>query len=149
MRVVQILFSATLFVMKGEGISLPLKILLTVLLNMLLVWLLARFLDKYFQLTGGAAAYVIVGSLLTLMNLFVRPVLDLLTLPLKIFARLLAVIIVNGIFVWITHLIVIQMDPELISFEIFGGLWGWIVIASAFGIGNWLVKELLNREKHV
>jgi len=128
-----------------HGISMPLKILLTVLMNMLLVWFMGVFLNQYFQLTGGPAAYVIVGSLLTLMNLFVRPILHLITLPLKLIATLLAVVIVNGVFIQLTHLIVLRMDPEIVSLEIFGGLWGWIIVAGMLGFGNWLVKEILHR----
>ena len=114
---------------------------------MLLVWFMGTFLSQYFQITGGAAAYVIVGSLLTLMNLFVRPLLHILTLPLKILTRLAALVIVNGLFVQLTHMIVLRMDPELVSLEIFGGLWGWMVVAFLFGSGNWIAKEMLNRSR--
>ena len=125
--------------------SWPFKILVKALLNMGVVWLMATYLDQYFQLTGGFAAIVIVGALLTLMNIFLRPILDILTLPFRLFATIIAIIIVNGVFVELIHLIVLQMDPNLITLEIFGGLWGWVVVATAFGFGNWVIKEILHR----
>ena len=126
-----------------KGPSLPLKVLLKALMNIFLVWLMGTYMDQYFQLTGGPSSYVIVGSLLTLMNIFIRPVLDIITLPLKLFAMILAIIVVNGLFVQLTVSIAQQMDPAVVSLEIFGGLWGWIVVATVFGVGNFVIKEIL------
>jgi putative membrane protein len=123
--------------------SLPLRITIKAGLNIFLVWLLAAYLDQYFQLTGGWRAIIIVEALITLLNLIVRPVLAIITIPLRLFATILAVIIVNGVFVWLTQLMVERMDPAIVQLEIFGGLWGWIVVAVILGFANWLEKELL------
>ncbi|MFH0770239.1 MAG: phage holin family protein [Candidatus Peregrinibacteria bacterium] len=123
--------------------SLPTRIVLKAVLNILVVWLMATYVFDEFQLSGGIPACIIVGSLLTLMNLFVRPLLRLITLPLKLFATILSVIIVNGVFVWVTTLITDRMDPALVSLQIYGGLLGWIIVAAAFGMANWIMKELL------
>ena len=121
--------------------SLPLKITIKAILNVALVWAMATYLDQYFALTGGWRAIIIVGALLTLLNLLVRPVLAVLLLPLKLFATILAVIVVNGLFVWLVHLIVLKMDPAIVGLDIYGGVWGWIVVAAAIGFANWLMKE--------
>lgn len=121
------------------------KILVKFLLNVATVWVMATYLSQYFQMTGGIPAFIIVGALITLMNMFVRPILDILTLPLKLFATILAVIIVNGVFIQFAHMVVINMDPGLVTMEIYGGLWGWVVVAVVFGFANWLVKEMLHR----
>lgn len=123
--------------------SLPLKITIKAILNVALVWAMATYLDQYFALTGGWRAIVIVGALLTLLNLLVRPILAVLTLPLKLFATILAVIVVNGIFVWLVHMLVLKMDPAIVGLEIFGGVWGWIVVATAIGFANWIMKEII------
>jgi len=129
---------------ESRGASMPLRILIKALLNIAVVWLMTTYLNQYFQLTGGAAAYVIVGSLITLLNIFVRPILEILTFPFKLFATIIAIIIVNGGFVQLTHIITAKMDPTLVSLEIFGGLWGWVVVATVFGFSNWLIKEMLH-----
>ncbi|MDO8468196.1 MAG: phage holin family protein [Candidatus Peribacter sp.] len=123
--------------------SLPLKITIKAILNVALVWAMATYLDQYFALTGGWRAIVIVGALLTLLNLLVRPILAILTLPLKLFATILAVIVVNGLFVWLVHLLVLRMDPAIVGLDIFGGVWGWIVVAAAIGFANWVMKEII------
>ncbi len=104
---------------------------------------MARYLPQYFALEGGLRAVIIVGALLTLMNLFFRPILDLITLPLKLFATILAVIIVNGVFVEAIHRVTLRMDPGLVTLSIEGGLAGWILVALILGLGNWMMKEIV------
>ena len=112
-------------------------------LNIALVWSLATYLDQYFQLTGGWPAIIIVGLLLMVFNIVVRPILNLITLPLKLFATMLAVIVVNGAFIQFIYMIILQMDPTLVQLEIFGGVWGWVVVATVLGFGNWVMKIIL------
>ncbi|MFH1671127.1 MAG: phage holin family protein [Patescibacteria group bacterium] len=125
--------------------SLPLRILIKALLNFAVVWLMATYMDQYFQMTGGFVAVIIIGSLLTLLNMFVRPILDIITLPFKLFATIIAIILVNGVFVQLIHVISQEMNPDLVTLEIFGGLWGWTVVAIVFGVSNWIIKEILHR----
>ncbi|MEK7218578.1 MAG: phage holin family protein [Patescibacteria group bacterium] len=123
--------------------SLPLRLTLRFALNVALVWALAAFVPQAFALGGGFPASVIIGALLTLMNLVVRPFLDVATLPLKLVATILAFILVNGAFVWLTAWIIQRMDPALGSLQVQGGLPGWLSVILVFGIGNWLMKMLL------
>lgn len=115
--------------------------------NILFVFLLDTFLSDYIMVLGGIMAYVTVGALLTLMNLFVRPLLALATLPLKLFATLLAIIIVNGVFLWLTEKIVAFMDPGIVFLEIRGGIGGWLVVAIILGIGNWIIRQISRLRK--
>ena len=128
--------------MASTGSSLALRILLKFAINVGLAALLATQFSQYFQLTGGGRAYVIVGALLTILNLVLRPVLELLTLPLKLFATILAIIIVNAAFVQFVVWTVQEMDTELISLQIAGGLLGWAIIAVILGLGNWVSKAM-------
>jgi|TARA_B100001971_G_C18018314_1_gene446023 putative membrane protein len=121
------------------------KIIIKAVGNIALVWILAVYMKQYFALTGGFPAYIIVGSLLTLLNMFIRPILDIVTLPFKLFATIIAIIIVNGVFVQLTHMIVQNMKPDLVTLEIYGGLWGWTVIAVVFGFTNWVLKEIMHK----
>jgi uncharacterized membrane protein YvlD (DUF360 family) len=63
--------------------SLPTRLALHAILNILLVALLDRLIPESFFISGGAPAYVIVGALISLMNMVVRPVLNLIVLPLR------------------------------------------------------------------
>ena len=122
---------------------LSLRILLRFVLTIILVWALSTYLDQYFFVTGGWKAYVIIAALLTLMNLLVRPVLDLIVLPLKFFATILAVILVNGLFLWLTVWIVDHMERTLVTLDILGGIGGWIVVMLVLGVAKWFMKVSL------
>ena len=121
----------------------PLRIVAKFALNIGLVWVLAAYLGDYFQMTGGLGAAVVTGSLLTLMNIIVRPILHILTLPFRLFATLIALIIVQAAFVQLTIMIAERMDPAVVTLTIGGGLFGWIVVAITLGVGNWLMKVVL------
>ena len=122
---------------------LPLKIALRALINVGLVWFLAEYFDEYLILTGGIAAYVVVGSLLTLMNLFIRPLLNILSIPIRLVATLIGIILVNGIFLWLITFIADRMDPSILTLDIRGGIGGWIVLMLILGLANWLQKLLI------
>ena len=108
-----------------------------------MVWVMRTYLAAFFAMTGDLAGMIVVGALLTLMNIIVRPVLNLVTIPLKLFATVLAIIVVNGAFVQMTVLIVEKMDPTVVTLAVQGGLVGWVVVAIVFGVGNWLLKATL------
>ena len=122
--------------------SLPLKLALKFVLNIVIVWALSAYLDQYFYVSGGIPAYIIIGALITLMNIFVRPILVLITSPLRLLATIIAIILVNGGFLYITELVVARMDPNLAQFEVLGGIGGWIVVSIVFGFVNWIIKEM-------
>ena len=120
----------------------PLKLAIKFALNVVVVWAMATYLGQYFGLDGGMPAYVIVGALITLLNMFFRPILNVLLLPLKLFATIIAIMVANGGFIYVVHLVTLRMDPTLVRLEIYGGPWGWIVVAVCFGLANWVLKEM-------
>jgi putative membrane protein len=124
--------------------SSPLRLFFRFILNIVLIWFLATYLDEYLAVSGGITAFIVIGALITLMNLIVRPILGLLTFPLKLFATILAIIIVNGGFLWITYQIVKLMEPQ-IGMQILGGIGGWIVLSLVLGVANWVMKEILHK----
>lgn len=122
--------------------SLPAVMMLHVIGNFFLTWFLVTYFEPFFVLTGGWPGIIVVGSVLTLLNIFVRPILKLATAPLKLFATILAIILVNGVFTQLTVSIVERMDEEIVQLSIEGGLWGWIVVAVILGVGNWVIKTI-------
>ncbi len=124
-------------------LSLPLRLALSALLNSLLIYGMNTYVPAYVIVFGGLGAYVIIGSLLTLLNFFVRPLLNLVSLPLKLLFTLAAIIIVNALFLWLTERITLTMDPAIIALTITGGLTGWLTVSSMLGVANWLMKLIL------
>lgn len=126
-----------------SSLSLPVRILFQAVLTILLVWILNELIPQYFAVKGGVAAFVIIGCLMTLMNIIVRPVLHVLLIPLKLFATILALILTNAGFVWITLQIAAQLDPNIVQLVIKDGFLSWMLVAIIFGIANFFYKHTL------
>jgi len=127
----------------ASSFSLPTKLLIRFVLTILFVAVLSRYLPEYFVVQGGVFAYLVIGALLTLLNIFVRPILKILAFPLKLFATLTALILVNGIFIFLIYFITQQMDSSLVMLQIGGGIVGWILVSILLGFGNWLIKLII------
>ncbi len=122
--------------------SLPLRIALRIIASIALVWALATYLPQYFVITGGWRGFVVIGLLLAVMNMIVRPLLSLLTAPLQFFATLLAFLVANGVFLWLALLASQSLDPTLTTFHIDGGIVGWGAAILCIGVANWILKIL-------
>ncbi len=116
------------------------NLLFRFVLNVFLVWLLTTQFPQYIVLTGGPQGFLIVGFLVTALNVLVRPLLDLIALPLKLLLTIIAILIVNVVFVWILVLVANMIDPNLLQIH---GVTGWVLVALFLGAGNWIIKVLL------
>lgn len=127
----------------SSSLSLPMRILFSSILTVLLVWAMDALMPQYFDVIGGWFAFVIVGCLVTLLNLIARPILHVLTFPLKLFATLLALILSNAAFVWLVVRITSQMDPSVVQLKIADGFVSWMAVAAVLGIANLFFKHTL------
>ena len=107
-----------------------------------MVWLLNIFFVQYFEVIGGMPALIIIGALLTLMNVIARPIIHILTAPLAFFAGILAFILSNAAFLWLTLEIANRFDPNVVSVYLHGWV-GYVAAPIVLGIGNWIMKELV------
>jgi putative membrane protein len=123
--------------------SLPTRLLIRIALTIALVWALVTYLPQYIGIGGGWIGIVAVAALITLLNLTIRPILSLLSIPLKLVTTLLGIVLVNGVFLWITLLIVSRFDPTIASLTVQQGIVGYIILAAIIGTANWLMKLLL------
>jgi uncharacterized membrane protein YvlD (DUF360 family) len=128
--------------------SLPTRLLLQILLTTLLLWWMATTLPQYVGIGDGWAGYAVIAIILVLLNLFVRPILDLLAAPVKFIAGLIGLILVNAVFLWILVTITGKLDPSMASFEIRGGILGWVVVAVVLGIGKMLIHLVTPAKKN-
>ncbi len=124
-------------------LSLPLRLSLSTVFNCFLVYGLDRYYPDYLTVFGGVGAFVIVGSLLTLMNFLVRPFLNIVTFPLHLVFTLFTTILVNIVFLYLVYQITLKMDPSIIVVAITGGIAGWFTLSVILGVSNWLLKHIL------
>lgn len=123
--------------------SLPLRLVLNAVLNSVLAYTLDAWFPQYITIFGGVGAYVILGSLFTLMNFFLRPILNIVTFPLHLLFTLFTTIVVNVFFLFVAYQIALKMDPNVIAVTMTGGMSGWITIGLSIGIANWTMKHVL------
>lgn len=123
------------------------RIIMRFLLTTLIVYLLSTYVDQYFALTRGVKAIFIIGALLTVMNVILRPVLSILLAPFHFLFGFLVTIAMNLFFVWLLVTITSTFDPALVTLAINGGVTGWIIIAIIVGIANTMI-HFLTRSKN-
>lgn len=110
------------------------KFLISILVNGLCVMLVSFFLKPYVAVDGLLTA-IIVGATLGIVNMFIRPILLILTLPINIATLGLFTLIINGILVLavsklIAGFVVIGIVPAIffsITLSVVNTVAGWFV----------------------
>lgn len=126
--------------MSDRRISFPLHLVLRWILTITLVALLTHYHVATFNVTGDIKGFVIVGSLLTLLNVVARPILYILTFPLRIVATIAAIVLANWAFLWIVREITLKFDPTIVTVALPQTNQNWLLLAMILGIANWMMK---------
>lgn len=101
------------------------RLILRFLLNLLGLWL-ANNLVAGFAVTGGWKGYVIAGIVLVLLNLLVKPVLKLVTLPLIILSLGLFGLVINALILWLAS----QFTPYIVIDNLAALLWATVILTA-------------------
>lgn len=112
-------------------------LILKLLINAALVVLLAKVLSGVAVDSYGTA--VIVAIVLALLNLSVKPMLIILTLPVTILTLGLFLLIINGIVVWMAHKLVDGFDIS--------GFWMGILFSILLTVLQSIVNSILKEDK--
>jgi putative membrane protein len=103
------------------------RILLRLLINAVAIWV-ATLLPLHIEVTGGVLGWVIVVLLFALVNTFIRPIAQLLSLPISILTLGLFALVVNALMLMLVGALAGQY------LEITGSNWlsdlGWAFLAS-------------------
>ena len=111
------------------------NIFLTILSGILGLWLATQFVSGV-EFTGGWKNFLLAGVILGLINFFIKPVLKLITLPLRFITFGLFGIVINvGII-----LVVDILFPELVIRGIVPLLWTTLIIW-VLGLAAGLTKK--------
>lgn len=107
------------------------RIILKILANAIGI-AIAVFLVPQINFDGSLIDYLIVGVILTVANLIVRPILKLISAPLVFITAGLFTIVINGIILFGVDFFI----EELIISGFWGYLWGIIIISIINAIMN-------------
>ena len=108
------------------------SILIGLISNVLALYL-ANLWVPGFVVTGGWKEYLIAGLLLGVLNLIVRPILKIVTLPLIWLSLGLFLIVINAIILWL----VAQLTGYIIIDNYVALLWATLVAAAVNFITRW------------
>ncbi|MEX0914118.1 MAG: phage holin family protein [Demequina sp.] len=123
------------------------RFLIRVLITALAVWL-TTLLPLDVSVTGDgdewwqrALLFVIVGTLITLLNLIVRPIVNALTLPLRILTLGLFGLIVGWFMLWLSAWITTTSLVPWATLEI-GGFWKTLLAAVVIAIATAILSAI-------
>ena len=109
-----------------------LKLLLIIVSGILGIFLADKFVPGV-EFTGPRETLVLAGLVLGLINFFIKPILKLITLPIRLLTLGLFGIVINIVIIWAIDIIF----PELIIKGIVPLLWTTLII---WGLGFLCVK---------
>ena len=88
------------------------KLIFQIIAGILGFWLAVKFVPGV-ELTGSLKTLVLVGTILGLINFFIKPILKLITLPLKILTFGLFSLVINILIVWVVADILFPTELEI------------------------------------
>ncbi len=72
------------------------------------IWLASEFVNGV-RVSGTSKTFVIIGAVLGIINFFIKPILDVLSLPLKILTLGLFSLIINMVLVWLIDIAFVEL----------------------------------------
>ena len=117
------------------------KILLGIVVNALSLYVLVEFLEEVVG-TGGIKLFIIGGIIIGLLNVFVKPIMKILSLPFVVITAGLFLIVINAFILFLTQWVINTMEFRDVTL-VFVGLGSYLVAAIVLGIINWAQNILL------
>ncbi len=92
----------------------------------------AYYIVPGFIIRGGMKEYLIAGVFLGVLNMIVRPVLKMISLPI--------IILTLGIFILILDALMLWVVDYIFDFVIIQDLWTLILATIIVGMVNWIIR---------
>ncbi|BDT89398.1 phage holin family protein [Nocardia cyriacigeorgica] len=122
------------------------QLVLRLVINAFAIWLAATWIDKIDIISpedqGNGAKIVTllaVAAVFTLVNALIKPIVQLLSLPLVIVTLGLFLLVVNALMLWLTAWITEFTDYGLRIDGFWAAFWGAIIVT----VVNWLLGVLV------
>ena len=112
------------------------RFIIRILANSLAIYLAAYFIPQV-SVSGNWKVFLICGLVLSLINMIIKPILKLISLPL--------IIITFGFFSIVINILTIWLLTKVVSFLSITGLVAFILTALIVSVVNWLVSFLFKK----
>jgi len=120
--------------------SLPARILLRLLCNLLFLWGLTEYAAGIFLLTGGLPAILLLDFLLTAIDLLIRPFLSLISLPLRLFLSILNTLVLSGLSLALLVFLAQEFPPAVLTLTILGGMMDIFLLVALFSLRDTFLR---------
>ncbi|MCD5385124.1 phage holin family protein [Candidatus Gracilibacteria bacterium] len=130
------------------------RILFSIIINAIILWLLTYFLsanpekglEAGIAVAGGIKTYLLGGVILGLINITIKPILKILSIPLFFVFLGLVAFIINGVILWLFDYIVndLLIIPG-ISYSI-NGWTNFIIAVAIFTVLNMVYSLLFSKK---
>lgn len=121
------------------------KIVVGIVLNGLALYLVTKFLPGSIEYTGGIWFFVVGGTVIGVLNIFVKPLMKILSFPLVLMTVGLFTLVINAVIFWLTIKLVNVigiLDVTATISSAWTYLWGAIV----FGLVNWGLHLIIHNK---
>jgi len=115
------------------------RFLIRWLVSSLGLWIAAGIFTDSIDYEGRVGVIITAGFILAIINVFIRPIVVILSLPAILFSLGLFMIVVNGFMVFLASVL---YDPLHIS-----NFWVAILAGMVIGLVNYLVSAILEERK--
>jgi putative membrane protein len=109
------------------------------LVSSLGLWIAAGLLGGLISVSDRISAVIIAGLLLAIVNVFIKPVIVVLSLPALLFTLGLFMIVINGLMVLLVSKL---YEPLQVT-----NFWGAMLAGMVIGLVNYLVTAILEDRK--
>ena len=117
------------------------KISLGIAANALALYAVTYLMESV-QYDGGWKAFLLLGIIVGMLNIFIKPLLKLVTLPFILLSVGLLLIPINAFILWLTERVINTLEIGNIMFQI-EGFTTYIIASIIFGAVNWFLHILI------
>lgn len=120
------------------------NILSTVLANAIALFIVSNIVTSL-HIEGGVLTYAIIGVILSILNLIIKPILKVLTFPLVFITGGLFLVVINALILYLCEYILRVIDVTGVSMSVDGTL-TYFWAAAILGLANWLIHWFLKED---
>jgi putative membrane protein len=120
------------------------KIIIGVVLNAVALYAVTYFITDI-QYTGGIVFFLIAGFIIGFLNVFIKPLMKILSFPIMLVTVGLFTLVINAIIFWLTMEVVNGIHFSDVSVVI-GSKLTYLLAGIVFGLVNWVLHIFIRNK---